>query len=144
MCFNGSGEHLFLCGSHWRSCETWHSQICEDSVGSKTRRHLTQRSLAVPFALKPASESVCLPCVCASGCVRRRVYKETRLCLALLYGLLSQYRLREAQELGDHMARLLLQRTGHLNTSTSLFFFFHLLFFSRWALISGPESEHLV
>lgn len=58
-----------------------------------------------------------------SGCVRR-IYRETRLCLALLYGLLSQYRLREAQELGDHMARVLLQRTGHLNNSTSFFFFF--------------------
>lgn len=42
--------------------------------------------------------------------------------MALLYGLLSQYRLREAQELGDHMARVLLQRTGHLNNSTSFFF----------------------
>ncbi|XP_033503413.2 ciliogenesis and planar polarity effector 1 isoform X1 [Epinephelus lanceolatus] len=43
----------------------------------------------------------------------RAVFKETRLCLALLYSLLSQYRLREAQELGDHMARLILHRAGH-------------------------------
>ncbi|XP_031711728.1 ciliogenesis and planar polarity effector 1 isoform X1 [Anarrhichthys ocellatus] len=43
----------------------------------------------------------------------RSVFKETRLCLALLYGLLSQYRLRESQELGDHMARLILHRAGH-------------------------------
>ncbi|XP_029300430.1 LOW QUALITY PROTEIN: ciliogenesis and planar polarity effector 1 [Cottoperca gobio] len=40
----------------------------------------------------------------------RSVFKETRLCLALLYSLLSQYHLREAQELGDHMARLILHR----------------------------------
>lgn len=59
--------------------------------------------------------------VCVSGCVRG-VYKETRLCLALLYSLLSQYRLREAQELGDHMARLVLPRTGYLNNSTSFSF----------------------
>ena len=45
----------------------------------------------------------------------RRVFKETRLCLALLYGLLFQYRLREAQALGDHMARLILYSDGHLN-----------------------------
>ena len=32
---------------------------------------------------------------------------ETRLCLALLYGLLFRYRLREAQALGDHMAAVL-------------------------------------
>uniref|UniRef100_UPI003AAFEDE3 ciliogenesis and planar polarity effector 1 n=1 Tax=Centroberyx gerrardi TaxID=166262 RepID=UPI003AAFEDE3 len=43
----------------------------------------------------------------------RGVFQETRLCLALLYGLLSQYRLREAQVLGDHLARLILHRAGH-------------------------------
>ncbi|KAK5852080.1 hypothetical protein PBY51_023582 [Eleginops maclovinus] len=43
----------------------------------------------------------------------RSVFKETRLCLALLYSLLSQYHLRDAQELGDHMARLILDRTGN-------------------------------
>ncbi|XP_037341338.2 ciliogenesis and planar polarity effector 1 [Pungitius pungitius] len=43
----------------------------------------------------------------------RGVFKETRLCLALLYSLLSQYRLRESQELGDHMARLILHRAQH-------------------------------
>ncbi|XP_056287984.1 ciliogenesis and planar polarity effector 1 isoform X2 [Pseudoliparis swirei] len=42
----------------------------------------------------------------------RSVFKETRLCLALLYSLLSQYRLKESQELGDHMARLILHRAG--------------------------------
>ncbi|XP_034403492.1 ciliogenesis and planar polarity effector 1 [Cyclopterus lumpus] len=42
----------------------------------------------------------------------RSVFKETRLCLALLYSLLSQYRLKESQELGDHMARLILHRGG--------------------------------
>ncbi|XP_074546537.1 ciliogenesis and planar polarity effector 1 isoform X2 [Halichoeres trimaculatus] len=46
------------------------------------------------------------------SCVRG-VFKDTRLCLALLYSLLSEYRLREAQELGDHMAGLILQRGGH-------------------------------
>lgn len=44
---------------------------------------------------------------------QRSVFKEKRLCLALLYSLLSQYRLREAQELGDHMARLIQHRAGH-------------------------------
>ncbi|XP_072227956.1 ciliogenesis and planar polarity effector 1 [Leuresthes tenuis] len=43
----------------------------------------------------------------------RSVFQETRLCLALLYSLLSQYHLREAQELGDHMAQLILLRAGH-------------------------------
>ncbi|KAF3702035.1 Protein JBTS17 [Channa argus] len=42
----------------------------------------------------------------------RSVFQETRLCLALLYSLLSQYRLKEAQELGDHMACLILHRAG--------------------------------
>ncbi|KAK2819157.1 hypothetical protein Q5P01_024718 [Channa striata] len=40
------------------------------------------------------------------------VFQETRLCLALLYSRLSQYKLKEAQELGDHMACLLLHRAG--------------------------------
>nr|XP_046231509.1 ciliogenesis and planar polarity effector 1 isoform X2 [Scatophagus argus] len=43
----------------------------------------------------------------------RSVFKETQLCLALLYSLLSQYCLREAQEFGDHMAHLILLRAGH-------------------------------
>ncbi|CAG5867458.1 unnamed protein product [Menidia menidia] len=47
----------------------------------------------------------------------RSVFQETRLCLALLYSLLSQYRLREAQELGDHMAHLILLRAGHQGDS---------------------------
>ncbi|KAM6986487.1 ciliogenesis and planar polarity effector 1 [Aplochiton taeniatus] len=42
----------------------------------------------------------------------RSVFLETRLCLAQLYGLLFQYRLREAQGLGDHMARLLQHQAG--------------------------------
>ncbi|XP_029025275.1 ciliogenesis and planar polarity effector 1 [Betta splendens] len=42
----------------------------------------------------------------------RNIFQETRLCLALLYSLLSQYRLREAQELGDHMACLILPRAA--------------------------------
>ncbi|XP_022617819.1 protein JBTS17 [Seriola dumerili] len=46
------------------------------------------------------------------GC-DRSVFQEARICLALLYSLLSQYRLREAQELGDHMAHLILHRAGH-------------------------------
>ncbi|XP_041666961.1 ciliogenesis and planar polarity effector 1 isoform X2 [Cheilinus undulatus] len=46
------------------------------------------------------------------SCVRS-VFKQTQLCLALLYSLLSEYRLREAQELGDHMACLILKRAGH-------------------------------
>ncbi|CAN9504264.1 unnamed protein product [Ophioblennius macclurei] len=42
----------------------------------------------------------------------RTVYQETRLCLALLYSLLWQYQLKDAQELGDHMAQLVLHRAG--------------------------------
>ncbi|XP_042251450.1 ciliogenesis and planar polarity effector 1 isoform X3 [Thunnus maccoyii] len=49
----------------------------------------------------------------------RSVFQETRLCLALLYSLLFQYHLREAQELGDHMARLILHRAGHQEDSTT-------------------------
>ncbi|KAG8010704.1 Protein JBTS17 [Nibea albiflora] len=49
----------------------------------------------------------------------RSVFKETQLCLALLYSLLSQYRLREAQELGDHMAYLILHRAGHQKNHTT-------------------------
>ncbi|XP_041826553.1 ciliogenesis and planar polarity effector 1 isoform X3 [Melanotaenia boesemani] len=50
------------------------------------------------------------------GC-GRSIFQETRLCLSLLYSLLSQYHLREAQELGDHMAQLILLRTGHQKDS---------------------------
>ncbi|XP_024236537.1 ciliogenesis and planar polarity effector 1 isoform X3 [Oncorhynchus tshawytscha] len=42
----------------------------------------------------------------------RSAFLETRLLLSLLYGLLFQYRLKEAQGLGDHMARLLLHQAG--------------------------------
>ncbi|KAJ0057135.1 hypothetical protein NL108_002064, partial [Boleophthalmus pectinirostris] len=41
------------------------------------------------------------------------VFQEKRLCLALLYSLLSQYHLKQAQELGDHMACLILQTNKH-------------------------------
>ncbi|XP_068609265.1 ciliogenesis and planar polarity effector 1 [Brachionichthys hirsutus] len=53
------------------------------------------------------------------GC-DRSVFKETQLCLALLYSLLSQYRLREAQELGDHMASLILHTAGHQKDITCI------------------------
>ncbi|KAM9841669.1 LOW QUALITY PROTEIN: ciliogenesis and planar polarity effector 1 [Aulostomus maculatus] len=49
----------------------------------------------------------------------RSVFQVTRLCLALLYSLLSQYHLREAQELVDHMASLILHRSGHLRGNTA-------------------------
>ncbi|KAJ7987160.1 hypothetical protein DPEC_G00335870 [Dallia pectoralis] len=42
----------------------------------------------------------------------RSVFAETRWCLSLLYGLLFRYCLKEAQGLGDHMARVLLYRAG--------------------------------
>ncbi|XP_035990365.1 LOW QUALITY PROTEIN: ciliogenesis and planar polarity effector 1 [Fundulus heteroclitus] len=42
----------------------------------------------------------------------RSVFQQTRLCLALLYSLLSRYRLREAQEFGDGVAQLILLRAG--------------------------------
>ncbi|XP_041753988.2 ciliogenesis and planar polarity effector 1 isoform X1 [Coregonus clupeaformis] len=42
----------------------------------------------------------------------RSAFLETRLLLSLLYGLLFQYRLKEAQGLGDHMACLLLHQAG--------------------------------
>lgn len=40
-------------------------------------------------------------------------YLETRYCLALLYGHLFQYHLREAQGLCDHLTRQLQPHTGH-------------------------------
>ncbi|XP_071321560.1 ciliogenesis and planar polarity effector 1 [Trachinotus anak] len=49
----------------------------------------------------------------------RSVFQEARICLAFLYSLLSQYRLKEAQELGDHMARLILHRAGHQKENTA-------------------------
>ncbi|XP_023193921.1 protein JBTS17 isoform X1 [Xiphophorus maculatus] len=52
-------------------------------------------------------------CQEASKGGNRSVFQETRLCLALLYSLLSQYQLREAQEFGDHMAQLILLRAGN-------------------------------
>ncbi|PWA26913.1 hypothetical protein CCH79_00000898 [Gambusia affinis] len=52
-------------------------------------------------------------CQEASKGGNRSVFQETRLCLALLYSLLSQYQLREAQEFGDHMAQLILFRDGN-------------------------------
>ena len=58
------------------------------------------------------------------GC-DRSVFKEIQLCLALLYSLLSQYSLREAQELGDHMARLILHRDGRQSCITG----------ERWTII---------
>lgn len=62
----------------------------------------------------------------------RSVFQETRLCLALLYSLLSQYQLREAQEMGDHMAQLILLRSGLQKTrgtgsSCSISFMFSIL-----------------
>ena len=56
-------------------------------------------------------------CLCMSGS-ERSVFQETRLCLAMLYGLLFQYRLREAQALGDRMARLVIDPTPHRPQST--------------------------
>ncbi|XP_051907353.1 ciliogenesis and planar polarity effector 1 isoform X1 [Hippocampus zosterae] len=44
---------------------------------------------------------------------RRSAFQETRLCLALLYNLLSQYHLKEAVELGEHMAHLALHNAAH-------------------------------
>ncbi|MED6246047.1 hypothetical protein ATANTOWER_012112, partial [Ataeniobius toweri] len=52
-------------------------------------------------------------CQEASKGGNRSVFQETRLCLALLYSLLSQYHLREAQEFGDHMAQLILLKAGN-------------------------------
>ncbi|KAF7217094.1 ciliogenesis and planar polarity effector 1 isoform X2 [Nothobranchius furzeri] len=49
----------------------------------------------------------------------RSVFQETRLCLALLYSLLSQYSLKEAQELGDHMAQMVLLRAGNQNNTSA-------------------------
>ncbi|XP_057675157.1 ciliogenesis and planar polarity effector 1 isoform X1 [Corythoichthys intestinalis] len=51
---------------------------------------------------------------CKKSC-HRNVFQETRLCLALLYGLLSQYHLREAVELGEHMTHLVLHNAEHHN-----------------------------
>ncbi|XP_061703718.1 ciliogenesis and planar polarity effector 1 isoform X3 [Syngnathoides biaculeatus] len=52
-------------------------------------------------------------------CCHRSAFQETRLCLALLYSFLSQYQLREAMELGEHMAHLLLHSAGYHNNRTT-------------------------
>ena len=57
------------------------------------------------FVCVMCHDILCFSRVSGSG---RSVFQETRLCLAMLYGLLFQYRLREAQALGDCMARLVL------------------------------------
>ncbi|XP_054613801.1 ciliogenesis and planar polarity effector 1 isoform X2 [Dunckerocampus dactyliophorus] len=49
----------------------------------------------------------------------RSVFQETRLCLALLYSLLAQYHLREAMELGEHMAHLVLHSAGHYSSDAT-------------------------
>lgn len=109
-----SGEHLYLFGSYLKSDEAWRSQICEESLKCKN-------DCFDPFYLAACSRSemitipVCLPSVGSN----RRVFKETQLCLALLYSLLSQYRLRDAQELGDHVASLVLHRAGHQKSPQS-------------------------
>ncbi|XP_013859180.1 uncharacterized protein C5orf42 isoform X2 [Austrofundulus limnaeus] len=51
-------------------------------------------------------------CEEASKSGERCVFLEKRLCLALLYSLLSQYHLKDAQEFGDHMAQLILLQAG--------------------------------
>nr|XP_057917617.1 ciliogenesis and planar polarity effector 1 isoform X2 [Doryrhamphus excisus] len=50
---------------------------------------------------------------------RRSVFLETRLCLALLYSMLAQYHLREAMELGEHMAHLVLHNAGHYSSDAT-------------------------
>lgn len=99
-----SGEHLYLFGSYLKSDKVWRSQICKENLKCKNNCF---DSLCLVFMFRSNHRS-CL----SVGC-DRRVFKETQLCLALLYSLLSQYRLREAQEFGDHMARLILHRAGH-------------------------------
>lgn len=106
------GEHLFLCGFYAKSADAWRSQICEESNKSKTH------GFVFPWKCKSCSHSVwnCNNknrCPFFSSVCDRRVFQEERICLGLLYSLLTQYRLREAQELGDHMARLILHRAGH-------------------------------
>ena len=51
----------------------------------------------------------------------RSSYLQTRYGLALLYSLLYQYRLREAQALGDHMAQRLLQEPGQKKEAAGMF-----------------------
>lgn len=101
------GEHLFLCGSYPKSADVWRLQICQERNNSKNNcfrfyiklNHWSWSCSLNYYFLIPL------------GC-DRSVFQDTRLCLALLYSLLSQYQLREAQELGDHMAQLLLHRVG--------------------------------
>lgn len=100
-----SGEHLFLCGLYPKSADAWWSQICEESNKGKNR-NLVFPLYQTTFSLIRFSY------VCLLGC-ERSVFQQTRLCLALLYSLLSQYHLREAQEFGDHMAFLVLHSAGH-------------------------------
>lgn len=99
-----SGEHHYLFGSYFKSDNAWQSQIWNENLKCKNDCF---DSLCLLFMFRSSHHHSCLSAGCDRG-----VFKETQLCLALLYSLLSQYRLREAQEFGDHMARLLLHRAG--------------------------------
>uniref|UniRef100_A0A3B4XUB5 Uncharacterized protein n=1 Tax=Seriola lalandi dorsalis TaxID=1841481 RepID=A0A3B4XUB5_SERLL len=83
------------------SADAWQAQICDET--NKSKNH------CFSFAIKVHHMYAFIGC-------DRSVFQEVRICLALLYSLLSQYRLREAQELGDHMAHLILHRTCWLLT----------------------------
>uniref|UniRef100_A0A3Q2PYX9 Uncharacterized protein n=1 Tax=Fundulus heteroclitus TaxID=8078 RepID=A0A3Q2PYX9_FUNHE len=100
------GEHLFLCGLYSLSTQTLRLQICQEA--SKGKGHSFALLLLNISSTMRLNE---LPRVSLLG-GDRSVFQQTRLCLALLYSLLSRYHLREAQEFGDGVAQLILLRAG--------------------------------
>uniref|UniRef100_A0A7N8WQ10 Ciliogenesis and planar polarity effector 1 n=1 Tax=Mastacembelus armatus TaxID=205130 RepID=A0A7N8WQ10_9TELE len=95
----------------WPS-DVHHVPLLQDEKEEKPSfLHQTQPVPQRPSNVRVPFEIVILFFLLLGG--NRSVFQETRFCLAILYSLLSQYRLREAQELGDHMACLILHRAGH-------------------------------
>lgn len=102
--FGSPGEQHFLFGSYSESAQAWRAELwAERERGEKD-------SLVDMFGFGGQFESKGVTTCSPDG--PRSAFLETRLLLSLLYGLLFQYRLKEAQGLGDHMARLLLHQAG--------------------------------
>lgn len=103
-CFGSPGEQHFLFGSYSESAQTWRAELWAERERGEKDSLVDMCGFGGQFESKGVTS--CSP----DG--PRSAFLETRLLLSLLYGLLFQYRLKEAQGLGDHMARLLLHQTG--------------------------------
>lgn len=103
-CFGSPGEQHFLFGSYSESAQTWRAELWAERERGEKDSLVDMCGFGGQFESKGVTS--CSP----DG--PRSAFLETRLLLSLLYGLLFQYRLKEAQGLGDHMARLLLHQAG--------------------------------